>query len=182
MASRSCVEQLPAAKRTGATVRRSVRADQVGRHAEARESYQAALKLKPDEITVIDNIGLSYALQGDLGTAEAELGAPSALPGGRENGKVRQNLALVMGLQGRFDEARNIASHDLPRAQVEADLASLEEMTSQPNPSGAAQGAARSRGRGCGEPAVVLARVPYPTVVSFISCDVWHNASDQHEL
>ena len=95
---------------------------------------QAALKLKPDEITVINNIGLSYALQGDLKTAEAELKRASALPGGRENQQVRQNLALVMGLQGRFDEARDIASRDLPRAQVEANLAYLKEMTSQPNP------------------------------------------------
>ena len=36
--------------------------------------------------------------------------------------RVRQNLALVVGLQGRFDEARKIASEDLPPDQVDANL------------------------------------------------------------
>ena len=47
--------------------------------------------------------------------------------------RVRQNLALVVGLQGRFDEARKIASEDLPPNEVEANLAYLQQMLSQPN-------------------------------------------------
>jgi len=46
---------------------------------------------------------------------------------------VRQNLALVVGLQGRFDEARSIASKDLPPDEVDANLAYLQQMLSQPN-------------------------------------------------
>jgi Flp pilus assembly protein TadD len=46
---------------------------------------------------------------------------------------VRQNLALVVGLQGRFDEARQIASADLPPDQVEANMAYLQKMLAQPN-------------------------------------------------
>jgi Flp pilus assembly protein TadD len=42
-------------------------------------------------------------------------------------------LALVVGLQGRFDEAKQIASEDLPPEQVEANLAYLQQMLSQPN-------------------------------------------------
>ena len=47
--------------------------------------------------------------------------------------RVRQNLALVVGLQGRFDEARKIASEDLPPDQVDANLAYLQQMLAQPN-------------------------------------------------
>jgi Flp pilus assembly protein TadD len=46
---------------------------------------------------------------------------------------LRQNLALVVGLQGRFDEARQIASVDLPPDEVEANMAYLQKMLAQPN-------------------------------------------------
>ena len=52
---------------------------------------------------------------------------------GADAPRVRQNLALVVGLQGRFDEARKIASEDLPPDEVEANLAYLQQMLSQPN-------------------------------------------------
>ena len=39
--------------------------------------------------------------------------------------KVRQNLALVVGLQGRFAEAEKIASADLPTAEAAANVAYL---------------------------------------------------------
>ncbi len=44
-----------------------------------------------------------------------------------------ENLALVVGLQGRFEEARKIASEDLPIDQVDANMAYLQKMLSQPN-------------------------------------------------
>src|SRR5262245_17742363 len=79
--------------------------DQQGRYQEARQSYDAALKLKPDEVAVINNLGMSYALAGDLKTAEIHLRRALALTKGDDNARLRQNLALVVGLQGRFDEA-----------------------------------------------------------------------------
>jgi len=39
----------------------------------------------------------------------------------------------VVGLQGRFEEASAIASKDLPPQQVEANMAYLKTMLSQPN-------------------------------------------------
>src|SRR5262245_894106 len=88
--------------------------DQQGRYQEARQSYDAALKLKPDEVAVINNLGMSYALAGDLETAETHLRRALALTKGDDNARLRQNLALVVGLQGRFDEAKEIAGRDLP--------------------------------------------------------------------
>ena len=47
--------------------------------------------------------------------------------------RVRQNLALVMGLQGRFAEAENIAQADLPSDEAAANVAYLRAMLAQQN-------------------------------------------------
>ncbi len=107
--------------------------DQQGNHSLARESYQQALKLAPNELTVLNNLAMSYALEGKLPEAEKILRTAIQQPGVDLQPRVRQNLALVVGLQGRFDEAREIASKDLPPEQVEANLAYLQQMLAQPN-------------------------------------------------
>ena len=42
--------------------------------------------------------------------------------------RVRQNLALVVGLQGRFAEAETIARADLPPDEAAANVAYLRQM------------------------------------------------------
>jgi Flp pilus assembly protein TadD len=107
--------------------------DQSTRHAEAREQYQAALALKPGELAVINNLAMSYALQGKLPEAEKTLREAMAMPGSKALPRIRQNLALVVGLQGRLDESQQIASEDLPADQVQANRVYLQEMLSKPN-------------------------------------------------
>lgn len=107
--------------------------DQDGQHPRARQSYEKALALRPGELSVMNNIGMSYSLEGDLGKAEKVLRDAMAQPGSAKLPRIRQNLALVVGLQGRFDESRDIASADLPPDQVEANLAYLQKMLSQAN-------------------------------------------------
>src|SRR5262245_59256740 len=81
--------------------------DQMGRHTDAQRYYDNALKIVPDEPSVMSNLGLSYALAKDLPRAEQTLRRASEA---RSNDpRVRQNLALVVGLQGRFAEAETIA-------------------------------------------------------------------------
>jgi Flp pilus assembly protein TadD len=46
---------------------------------------------------------------------------------------VRQNLALVVGLQGRFSEAESIAQADLPSDEAAANVAYLRQMLAQQN-------------------------------------------------
>lgn len=103
--------------------------DQLGRHPEAQRHYSAALKIMPNEPSILSNLGLSYALSKDLGRAEVTLrqasGRPSASP------KVRQNLALVIALQGRFSEAEQIASADLPADEAAANVAYLRQILAQ---------------------------------------------------
>jgi Flp pilus assembly protein TadD len=107
--------------------------DQQGKYVQAREFYAKALVASPNQVSVMNNMGMSYALEGNLKSAETTLKAANALPGSAVMPRIRQNLALVVGLQGRFDESRTIASADLPPDQVEANLAYLQKMLSQPN-------------------------------------------------
>lgn len=103
--------------------------DQLGRHAEAQRHYSAALKIVPDEPSVLSNLGLSYALTKDLKRAEATLRQAVARPDASP--KVRQNLALVVGLQGRFAEADKIARADLPPAEAAANVSYLRQVLAQ---------------------------------------------------
>ena len=103
--------------------------DQMGHHAEAQRHYSAALKIAPNEPDVLSNLGLSYALEKNLKRAEETLRRATAQP--KANPKVRQNLALVVGLEGRFAEAERIASADLPPDEAAANVKYLRQMLAQ---------------------------------------------------
>lgn len=105
--------------------------DQLGRHADARRHYTSALKIRPNEPSILSNLGLSSALTKDLPRAESYLRRAVSQPG--SDPKVRQNLGLVVGLQGRFDEAETIVRADLPADQASAAVAELRQMISQRN-------------------------------------------------
>ncbi|WP_421693963.1 tetratricopeptide repeat protein [Aestuariivirga sp.] len=107
--------------------------DQQGLYQKAREQYQKALAADPQNLTVMNNLAMSYALEGNLKQAETELRSADALPRAKSVPRIRQNLALVVGLQGRFDEATKLAQQDLPPEQVEENMAYLKKMLSQSN-------------------------------------------------
>lgn len=102
--------------------------DQMGRQAEAQRYYHTALKMTPNEPAVLSNLGLSYALSKDLDRAEATLRKAAADP--RAEPKVHQNLAVVLSLRSKFDEAEKITSHVLPQEQARANVAYIREMMS----------------------------------------------------
>ncbi len=103
--------------------------DQMGRHEEARRYYLGALKIVPDEPSVMSNLGLSYALSKNLAEAEATLRRANAY--GNREPRVRQNLALVVGLQGRFAEAEEIVRADLSPEEASANLDYLKQMLAE---------------------------------------------------
>lgn len=105
--------------------------DQSGRNTEARVIYGQALKIAPDQASLHANLGLSYAMTSELDKAEAELRTAVKLRGA--NSQVRQNLALVIGLQGRFDESRALFAAELPSDQVEANMAYIRALLTQQN-------------------------------------------------
>jgi Flp pilus assembly protein TadD len=103
--------------------------DKMGKHEEARRYYATALKIVPEEPSVLSNLGLSYMLTRELPQAEETLRRAYSNP--RADARVRQNLALVVGLQGRFAEAETIAKGDLPADEATANVAYLREMLSR---------------------------------------------------
>jgi len=103
--------------------------DQLGRHADAQRHYAAALKIVPNEASVLSNLGLSYLLTKDLKNAEATLRRAVVQP--NAGPKIRQNLALVVGLRGRFAEAEKIATTDLPENEAAANVSYLRQMLAQ---------------------------------------------------
>lgn len=105
--------------------------DQSGQNVEARKLYQTALKVAPGQPSIHANLGLSYAMTNDLAAAEKELRLAVSLRGA--NSQVRQNLALVVGLQGRFDEAQKLFAAELPPPQVDANMAYIRGLLTQQN-------------------------------------------------
>jgi len=100
--------------------------DQMGRHTDAQRYYLTALKSVPDEAAVLSNLGLSYALSKNLRKAEATLRRAAARR--PVDPRVRQNLALVVGLQGQFADAEAIARADLPPDEAAANVAYLRQL------------------------------------------------------
>ncbi|MGO6735732.1 tetratricopeptide repeat protein [Rhizobium ruizarguesonis] len=105
--------------------------DQMGRASDARQRYRDALDIQPNEPSILSNLGMSYVLTGDLRTAETYLRSAASQP--TTDSRVRQNLALVVGLQGRFPEAEQIARRELSPQQADANVAYLRGMLSQQN-------------------------------------------------
>lgn len=105
--------------------------DQLGSSTQARVEYQKALDLKPSEPSVLSNLGMSHLLTGDLKTSENFLRQAISQRGA--DSRVRQNLALVIGLQGRFQEAETVAAGELPPEQAQANVAFLRQMLSEQN-------------------------------------------------
>jgi Flp pilus assembly protein TadD len=105
--------------------------DQSGRNADARAIYAQALTVAPGQAAIEANIGLSYAMGNDLTQAETHLRRAQGMQG--VTSQIRQNWALVVGLQGRFDEARALFAAELPPDQVEANMAYIRAMLTQQN-------------------------------------------------
>lgn len=91
--------------------------DHRGNHELAQAEYQVALSISPDNPIILNNMALSLAELGrlDEGIAALEraIDQPSA------TAQTRQNLAFLLALQGRPDEAERLARKDLPPEMAE---------------------------------------------------------------
>lgn len=86
--------------------------DRAGKHKQAQTSYAMALRADPLNAIALSNLGLSYALSGDLELAERKL--REALIAPNASIQVRQNLAMVLALKGDAKGAERLAKQDLP--------------------------------------------------------------------
>ncbi|MEO1659699.1 MAG: hypothetical protein AAFR51_01820 [Pseudomonadota bacterium] len=99
--------------------------DRMEEHQKAQEAYEIALQRDPNRVSTLSNYGLSLALTGRLSEAEAALRKAAELPGA--DIRVRQNLALILGLQGRYDEMAAV-DPTAPRRSITANQNALQEM------------------------------------------------------
>ncbi len=104
-------------------------ADQMGEHARAQGYYNAALKIIPGQPGVLSNLGLSYALEHRLPLAEDTLRQAAARPGA--DMRVRQNLALVLSLEGKYADAEAVSRRDLPPIEAADNVQSMRRMIAQ---------------------------------------------------
>jgi len=102
--------------------------EQAQRDSEALAAHQKALALAPGNPATLSNLGMYYATHGDPTQAETLLRKASEAPGAGP--QERQNLALVLGLAGRIDEAERLERQDLPPETVTNNLAYLHAAAS----------------------------------------------------
>ena len=98
--------------------------DQVKRPDDAQTEWATALRMSPNNPAVLSNVAMSKVTAGDIAGAEPLLRTAAAQPGASI--QVRQNLALVLGLEGKLADAEKLLRQDLPPDQADAALAWLE--------------------------------------------------------
>ena len=101
--------------------------EQVRRSQDAQAAWAQALALSPDNPDVLTNMAISAMTRGDTATAEPLLRRAAAQPGASL--KVRLNLAMALGLNGKMDEAEQMMRRDLPPDAADRNLAWLRART-----------------------------------------------------
>ena len=103
--------------------------DELGDHEAARNFYRAALKIAPGDPAILNNLGLSYVLTKQLPQAEAALREANASP--RADARERDNLALVLALEGKFAKAQEVSRTDMPAEAAAADARAIRRTLEQ---------------------------------------------------
>jgi Flp pilus assembly protein TadD len=98
--------------------------EQTKRPDEAQATWNQALALSPNNPAVLTNMAMAKVTRGDISGAEPLLRTAVAQPG--VTVQIRQNLALVLGLEGKMPEAESLLRRDLPPQQADAALAWLQ--------------------------------------------------------
>lgn len=96
-----------------------------GRQKEAQDQFSMALAAAPGQPSILNNLALSYALDGRRDEAENTLRQAAAQTG---DPQARQNLALVLGLNGKTGEASAITKSTLPPDKAKENLAYFEKL------------------------------------------------------
>ncbi len=118
--------------------------------------YERALLLSPNQSSVLSNLAMAHAASGEAPRAEALLRQAAEKPG--SDPKVRQNLALVLGLQGKYDEARKVSAQDLPAENAAANIDYVRQMVRL-----------EPQGTAAIVPAVAKSTAPPPTVQTAVT-------------
>ncbi|MGA9659605.1 MAG: tetratricopeptide repeat protein, partial [Asticcacaulis sp.] len=92
--------------------------EQTKRPEDAQATWTKALQLAPNNPFILTNMAMAKVTRGDFAGAEPLLRTAVAQPGATL--QMRQNLALVLGLQNKMGEAEQLLRRDLPPQQADA--------------------------------------------------------------
>ncbi len=101
--------------------------DQNQQPVAARAAYDQALALSPENPAVLSNLGLWYATHGKPAMGETYLRRAAVQPAASP--QERQNLALVLGMEGKLADAESLMREDLPPDVASGNLAYLRAST-----------------------------------------------------
>lgn len=96
-----------------------------GQYADAIPFYERALALAPKQPSVLNNLAMARAANGEPAKAEELL---RSIPAEKRDAKVQQNLALVLGLQSKHEEAKQVAASSMPEATAAANTEFVRNM------------------------------------------------------
>jgi Flp pilus assembly protein TadD len=82
------------------------------KNAEAIPFFQRAHDIAPEQSTVLNNLAMAHAMNGQADKAESLLRQAAEKNSG--DPRIAQNLALVLGLQGKHEEAKTASGNSLP--------------------------------------------------------------------
>lgn len=139
-----------------------------GKFSDAIPLFERALMLSREQTSVMNNLAMAYAMGGEAARAE-EMLRKIEVAGGTPNPKIRQNLALVLGLQGKFDESKAIASTEIGQDGAAQNASLLRQFVKASPEKGAPAVAGWRASVGDGKPAAAKAAAttadsPAPTV------------------
>ncbi len=97
-----------------------------GRYRDAIPLFERALAASPNQPSVLNNLALAHAMNGQAEKAEPMLRQAAA--DGTADPKVIQNLSLVLGLQGKHDDANGVIVRDAPAEEVADDARLVRDM------------------------------------------------------
>lgn len=95
--------------------------DMLGQHRAAQACYRVGLDYAHDDLSLLNNLGLSLAFDGQYAESIRVLRKVAAHP--QATSRHRLNLALAYGLAGDSDAAAAIARKELDEASVQSNLA-----------------------------------------------------------
>ncbi len=106
--------------------------DMIGDARGAQVHYRMGLQLAPDNMPLLNNLGLSLALSGDFPESINLL--LRVVASATVTARHRQNLALAYGLSGQIEEAAAVARQDLDEVAVANNLAYYAILRAETDP------------------------------------------------
>lgn len=98
-----------------------------GKFGEAIPYFKRAAAMAPGQASVLNNLALAHMMSGDANTAERLL-RKATTAGGPHAAKARQNLALALGVQGKYSESKAVAAGVLAKEEAHANADYLKKL------------------------------------------------------